>query len=131
MKRKFGLITGAVLLLALIFSAFVFFTKKKETSPVYGTYRISSNDPMIQRSVQNQDIYFQLKDDHLIIYNTTINGKPKFNLKGAYTVDTKTNTLNIKWFGGHLPKHLKVENEGEDYIIRIGETTYKKEKEKS
>lgn len=119
------------LVVVIALSGFLFFTTPKSGSPVYGTYRISSNDPMIKKSVQNQDIYLQIKEDHLIVYNTTVNGKPMFNVKGAFTVNNRTNTLNINWFGGKLPAHLKVEKEGEDYIIRIGETIYKKEKEKS
>lgn len=86
---------------------------------------------MIQRSVLKQDIYFKVNEDHLIVYNTTVNGKPMFNIKGAFTVDHRTNTLNINWFGGKLPKHIRVEQEGEDYFIKIGDTVYKKESSKS
>lgn len=131
MKKQYGILTSVVIVLALILSAFVFLTSKKSVSPVYGVYRIASDDPMIQRSVQNQDIYLKVNQDHLIVYNTTVNGKPMFNVKGAFTVDFKTNTLNINWFGGKLPKQLKVEHEGNDYVIRIGETTYRKVKDRT
>ena len=83
---------------------------------------------MIQRSVFNQKIFLKIDENNTIAYNTTINSKRKFDFSGTYVLDEKTNTLTVAWLGGNLPKQLKVEQEGEDYIIRIGETTYKKEK---
>lgn len=126
MKRKYALISGGILVLASTLSAFMFFNKEKNIAPVYGTYWIYSNDPEIQRFIQGQNTFINLNKDHTIAYNTTINGKPKFNFSGVYTLDEKSNTLTIAWLGGKLPKQLKVEKEGEEYIIRIGETTYKK-----
>ena len=127
-KKNSGLIVSALLVQGLIISAFVVFFQKEPLSPVIGTYRISSNDPMIQRAVYNQDIYLKVDKNNTIAYNTTINGKRKFDFSGTYVLDEKTNTLTIAWLGGNLPGQLKVEQEGEDYIIRIGHTTYKKEK---
>lgn len=129
MKRKYVFITGGVLALALILSAFLLLSKEKHISQVYGTYWVSSNDPAIQRFIQGQNIYLQLNKDHTIAYHTTINGKRKFDLSGVFTLDEKTNTLTIAWIGGSkAPKQLKVLREGEDYLIRVGETVYKKVK---
>lgn len=96
--------------------------------PIYGKYKMLSNDPAISRFIANEDNYIQVNTNKTIVYNSTINNKPKFNFKGEYSYDKESNTLHIKWTGGKLPDQLKIEISGEDYIIRIGETVYKKEK---
>jgi hypothetical protein len=131
MKKNHVIITSTVLIAVICLTAFLFFAQQTGTASIYGKYLITSNDPMIQRSVQNQRIYLLLNKNNTIAYNTTINGKRKYDFSGTYILDKKNNTLTIAWLGGKLPKQLKVEKEGGDYIIRIGETIYKKEKEKS
>jgi hypothetical protein len=96
--------------------------------PIYGKYKMFSNDPAVSQFITNEDNYIQVNPDNTIVYNSTINNKPKFNFKGAYTYEKESNTLNVKWTEGKLPDKLKIEISGEDQIIRIGETAYKKEK---
>ena len=100
-----------------------------ETAPsyVYGKYRISSDDPNVQRFISEENTYLEIKKDQTIEYNSTINNKPKFNFSGDFTFDKTTNTLTIKWKDGKLPSDLKIEKSNNDYLIRIGETNYKKE----
>ena|SRR5215510_10143237 len=97
-------------------------------SSIYGKYKAFSNNPSINQFIINEDNYIMLNDDKAIIYHTTINGKPKFNFKGRYDYMKESGTLNIKWEEGKLPDQLRIEKSGEDYLITIGETLYKKEK---
>ncbi|HJS54179.1 MAG TPA: hypothetical protein VJ765_06525 [Chitinophagaceae bacterium] len=96
--------------------------------PIYGKYKMFSNDPAVRQFIANEDNYIQVNPDKTIVYNSTINNKPKFNFKGEYDYEKESGTLNIKWTAGGLPAQLKIEVTEEDYIIRIGETTYKRVK---
>ena len=93
---------------------------------IYGKYRSYSEDAAVNRYLINEDNYIQINKDNTIVYNTTINGKPKFNFKGTYTYDKVSDTLTIKWTEGKIPDKLKIELTGKDQIIKIGETFYKK-----
>lgn len=115
-------------ILILLIGSIFFVSCRQDTYSIQGTYRIYSEDPMVKLFIAGQDTYIRIQDDGKIIYNTTINQKPKFHNEGTYTLDEKTNTLEIKWDSGKLPTKLTVEKEKEDYLIRIGETIYKKEK---
>src|SRR4030095_2353205 len=125
-RQKFiGLFSIAIMM-------FLFLScNNKSTPAIVGTYRIYSEDPSIQRWIAGEDTYFKLNDDHTIIYNSTINGKPKFNFDGNFVLDQKTNELTIDWNQGKLPNKLQVQQVGSDYIIQVGTTTYKKQKAKS
>ena len=96
--------------------------------PIHGKYKMFSNDPAISRFIAAEDNYIQVNNDNTIIYNSTINGKPKFNFKGDYAYDPVAKTLTIQWAEGKLPAQLKVELADGEHIIKIGETSYKKEK---
>lgn len=130
LNRKKIVITTAFLLL-LISIAVVLFFNKKEPSAVYGSYRIYSSDPIVNKFTSGQDIYLQVNNNQTIIYHTTINGKQKFHNTGVFTFDEKTNTLAINWKDGKLPTTLKIEKQKENYVIKIGATVYTKEKTSS
>lgn len=115
----------------LVFTAFFLPACKKDSSSIYGTYEIYSDDPAVRMFIRGQDTYIKLNEDQTIIYHNTINGKPKFHIEGTYTLDKKTNDLTIRWKEGKLPANLKVEKQGEDQVIKVGSTLYKKEKIKS
>ena len=99
-----------------------------EALPIHGKYKMFSNDPAISRFIAIEDNYIQVNTDNTIIYNSTINGKPKFNFKGDYTYEPVSNTLTVQWEEGKLPAQLKVELADGEHIIKIGETSYRKEK---
>ena len=101
-----------------------------EASSIYGKYKMFSSDPAISQFIAHEDNYIQVSKDKTIVYNSTINGKPKFNFKGDYTYDREANTLLIKWVSGKLPDKLKIEEIEGERLIKIGETSYKKEKAK-
>jgi hypothetical protein len=97
--------------------------------PVQGIYRIYSDDPAIRLYIQDQNTYIKLNADRTIVYSTTINGKPKFHFEGTYT--QQDNEIAIKWKAGKLPSKLTIEKKGDDHIIKVGSTMYKKEKHSS
>lgn len=97
-----------------------------DPASIFGKYKNYSEDPSINNQLINEDNYIEIKKENTIVYNTTINSKPKFNFKGNYTYDKAANTLIIEWSGGNLPVILKIEKVGKDQIIRIGDTFYKK-----
>lgn len=99
------------------------------TSFIYGKYKWYSEDPSVKRFIIYEDNYLKINEDQTIVYHTTINSKPKFNIEGEFTLDKETTTLNIKWKEGKLPAKLTIEKKGEDYIIKVGETIYKKERQ--
>ena len=103
---------------------------KNESLPIHGKYKMFSNDPAISQFIAIEDNYLQINSDNTIIYNSTINGKPKFNFKGDYSYDPVSKTLTVKWADGKLPAQLKAELVNGDHIITIGETSYKKEKDR-
>jgi len=109
----------------------VLFSCNKTTSPVFGTYKIYSEDPSVKRWIAGENTYLKLSNDYTIVYNSTINGKQKFHFDGNFVLDQKTNELTIEWKQGKLPTKLQVQQVGSDYIIQVGTTTYKKEKAKS
>ena len=100
---------------------------KKESLPIHGKYKMFSNDPAISQFIAIEDNYIRVNNDGTIIYNSTINGKPKFNFRGDYTYDPGSKILTIKWAEGKLPAQLKVESVDDEHTITIGETSYKKE----
>lgn len=130
LKRK-KIFTAASFLILLTLIAVLLFFNKREPSAVYGSYKIYSNDPMVNKFTSGQDIYLKINNDRTIIYHTTINGKPKFHNTGVFTLDEKTNTLAIQWKDGKLPSKLKIEKQKENYVIKIGATVYAKEKTSS
>lgn len=93
--------------------------------PVQGIYRIYSDDPAIRLYIQDQNTYIKLNADRTVVYSTTINGKPKFHFEGTYT--QQDNEIVIKWKEGKLPSKLTIEKKGDDQIIKVGSTMYKKE----
>jgi hypothetical protein len=99
-----------------------------DSSSIHGKYKMFSDDPAISRFIANEDNYIRVNNDNTIVYNSTINGKPKFNFKGNYTYDPLSKTLTVQWAEGKLPAQLKVELADGEHIIKIGETSYKKEK---
>lgn len=128
-KRK--LITSACILILSVAIISLACSDSKDRSPnIYGTYIIYSDDPQLKRFTEGQDTYIRLNKDKTIVYNSTINYKPKFNFKGNFTFDEKTNTLTIEWKSGKLPDKITVEKKEEDYLIRIGKTVYLKKKPK-
>ncbi|UOK42294.1 MULTISPECIES: hypothetical protein [Flavobacterium] len=129
LKRK--IFIAASFLLLITFIAVVLFFNKKEPSTVYGSYKIYSNDPMVNKFTSGEDIYLKVNNDRTIIYHTTINGKLKFHNTGVFTLDEKTNTLGIRWKEGKLPSKLKIEKQKENYVIKVGTTVYMKEKANS
>lgn len=125
-------VIGITVMVMLAIGIFLLYSARKETvvaSPVYGVYRIYSDDPAIRLYIQDQNTYIKVNTDHTIVYNTTINGKPKFSFEGTFT--QKNNELAIQWKDGKLPSRLTVEKKGDDEIIKIGSTVYKKEKTRS
>ena len=125
-KRKFNPIAYILILLLTIFG--VACSTKESSGNIYGTYQIYSEDPEVRRFIEGQDTYIRLNDDQTVIYNSTINNKLKYNIKGKFSYEEKTNTLTINWEEGNLPDKLKIEKEGAANIIRIGNTIYKKDK---
>lgn len=93
---------------------------------VHGIYRIYSDDPAIKLYIQNQNTYIKLNPDKTIVYNTTINGKPKFHFEGTYR--QQHGEIVIEWKDGKLPSKLSIEKKGDDQVIKIGSTMYKKER---
>ncbi len=95
--------------------------------PPLGMYKMYSDNPDVNRFIAFENNYIELNKNNTIVYNSTINTKPKFNFKGTYTYDKESNTLNISWAEGKLPNILKIETLNKNHIIKIGESTYKKE----
>lgn len=95
-------------------------TKKEQ---IYGKYRAYSEDPRDQRFLAAEDNYLEIKADK-IVYQTTINQKPKFYFEGRYQLNSKTLELEIEWKEGKLPKKLKIEKDSENLFIKIGNTFY-------
>jgi len=119
---------AALAFIILAFTSFFLPACKRNSSAVYGTYKIYSDDPAVRMFITGQDNYIKLNDDQTIIYHTTINDKPKFHIEGAFTLDKKSDEITVQWKSGKLPGKLKIEKQGEDYVIKIGSTLYKKEK---
>lgn len=109
----------------------IFLSCNSNKSVVFGTYRIYSNDPAVQQWIVGENTYLKLNSDNTIIYNSTMNGKQRFHFEGNFTLDDKKNTLTIQWKEGKLPSKIQIQKIGTDYVIQIGNTTYKKEKTSS
>lgn len=122
-------ISVIVLLTSTVFLLFSLNQGSTMPSPVQGIYRIYSDDPAISLYIQDQNTYIKLNADRTIVYSTTINGKPKFHFEGTYT--QQNNSIAIKWKEGKLPSKLTIEKKGDDQIIKVGSTMYKKEKHSS
>lgn len=118
----FGVTVIIVLAIGIIF----LFANKKDQPSIYGVYRIYSNDPAVQLFIAGQNTYLKLNEDRTIVYNTTINGVPKFHFEGTFI--QHNNELAITWKDGKLPGKLKIETQQNNQIIKIGSTLYKKEK---
>ena len=100
---------------------------REDSMSIYGKYKMFSDDPNISRFIANEDNFIQVNKDKTIIYNSTINNKPKFNFTGSYTLEENSNILAITWTEGKLPDTLKIELINDYHIIKIGETSYRKE----
>lgn len=101
----------------------------KKNTEIYGTYRYYSDDPIAMQMMTAQNTYLELSDGETIIYHTEINGKKTFHNQGFFTFDEKKGMLHINWETGKVPDKLKIEKQGDIYIIKVGSTIYKKEKE--
>jgi hypothetical protein len=126
-RRKIIIALGVITMLVL--GVLLLASVKQEQSatlPVQGIYRIYSDDPAVRLYIQEQNTYLKLNANQTIVYNTTINGKQKFYFEGTYT--HRNNEISIKWKDGKLPSNLTIEKKGDDQIIKIGSTMYKKEK---
>ena len=117
-------------LLLLCFVTLLLSCSSNKDEDIYGKYKMFSDNPEINRFIAFEDNYIQVNKNNTIVYNSTINTKPKFNFKGEYTYDKTSNTLQVKWYDGKLPDKLQIELKDEDHVIKIGETSYKKEKAK-
>lgn len=115
-------------LMALVLVIMLCTSCKQKASPVSGTYRITSDDPVAKMLLAAENTYIKVNNDGTILYNTTLNQKPKFHILGTYTLDEKTNTLHVKWDSGKLPNKLTVQKVQANDVIRIGETVYVKER---
>lgn len=122
------IIIGITVIIALAVGIFFILTTniKNNTTPIYGVYRIFSDDAAVKMYIEGQNTYIKLNEDKTIIYNTTINGKPKFNFEGTFT--QRNNEIAIQWKDGKLPANLKIETKGDEQVIKIGSTLYKKER---
>jgi hypothetical protein len=126
-RKKMAVAASVIVLLTLsVFLLFFLNQAPAMPSTVQGTYRIYSDDPAIRLYIQDQNTYIKLNADRTIVYTTTINGKPKFHFEGTYT--QQNNEIAIKWKEGKLPSKLTIEKKGDDHIIKVGSTMYKKEK---
>jgi len=112
----------------MLISFFACHNNDDPSSFIFGRYKLFSNDPSLQQFTSGENTFIEIGKDETIIYNSTINNKPKFNFSGTYKFNKKTNTLAIEWKDGKLPAVLKVETVNDGYVIRIGDTQYKKEK---
>ena len=117
-------------LLLLCFVTLLLSCSSNKNQDIYGKYKMFSDNPDVSRFIAFEDNYIQVNKDNTIIYNSTINTKPKFNFKGDYAYDKTSNTLQVKWSDGNLPDKLQIELKDGDHIIKIRETTYKKMKDK-
>ena|SRR5437763_4295580 len=112
---------------SVVISTLVSLSCNSKSPDIYGTYRLFSDDPSIEKWLAGETTFLQLNSNNTIIYNSTMNGKQRFHFEGNFALDRKTNTLTIRWKDGKLPNILQIEKKGHDYIIQIGSTTYKKE----
>ena len=108
--------------------AILFFASEScKYSPSFdGIYRLDIDRTNLYTRLANQEIYLEVKDDS-IAYSQTVNEKMAFHHKGQYTVDEKTNTMDVKWKTGKLPNKLKIVKLDGAYVIKIGNDIYKKE----
>lgn len=121
-------IAGFFLTCLILFSA-ISCSDTPTSSPLYGRYKQQIPDSLIGMLNAGHEALIKINKDKTISYNTIINYKPKFNIDGVYTLDEKTNTLRIKWNSGKLPDKLNIEKVKEDYLIKIGNSIYRKEKD--
>jgi hypothetical protein len=123
-QRRLNTVTF-LLMLSITVTATLFCNKT--TSPVFGTYKMYSDDPALYEWMAGENTYLKLNTDKTIVYNSTINGKQKFHFEGNFTLDEGTNELTIQWKQGTLPSKLQVQKIGGNKIILVGITTYKKQ----
>src|SRR5258708_22095983 len=107
---------GFLFLISIAFT--ISLSCNEPTSPVFGTYRIYSEDPSVKRWIAGENTYIKLNNNKTIVYNSTMNGKQRFHFEGVFALDKKTNTLMIQWKDGKLPNRLQVQNIGSDYVIQ-------------
>ena len=112
----------------MLISFFACHNNEDPSSFIYGKYKLFSTDPSLQQFTSGENTFIKIDEDGAITYNSTINNKPKFNFSGTYKFDKETNTLTIQWKEGKLPGVLNIETVDDGYIIKIGDTQYKKEK---
>jgi len=120
--------TITILLCLMLISFFACRNNDDRSSFIYGKYRLFSTDPSIQQFTTGENTFIEIAKDQTIVYNSTINNKPKFKFTGTYKFNKETNTLTIQWKEGKLPGTLKIETADDGYVIKIGDTQYKKEK---
>lgn len=113
-------------IIAIAIGCIFLFAIKREQPDIYGLYRIHSEDPSVKLYIAGQNTYIKVGQDRTIIYNTTINGIPKFHFDGTFT--QQNDEIIIQWKSGKLPANLKIEQQGNDQVIQIGTTLYKKER---
>lgn len=115
----------------MIVCFFLPFTSCKEEAPdaeITGKYVATSEDPQARAFLAGENNFIEIRNDKTILYNTTINQKPKFYFEGTFSFDDVSRVLSIKWEKGKLPNQLKVEDDGRFYVIRIGNTAFIKSK---
>ena len=117
-----------ILFFLMSISFFACHNNDDHSSFIYGKYKLFSTDPSMQQFTSGENTFIGINEDGTITYNSTINNKPKFNYSGTYKFNKETNTLTIQWKEGKLPGILKIETVDDGYVIKIGETQYKKEK---
>ena len=112
----------------MLISSFACRNNDDDSSFIYGKYMLFSADPSMQQFTTAENTYIEIGKDQTIVYNSTINNKPKFNFTGTYKFNKEANTLTIQWKEGKLPGTLKIETVDDGYVIKIGDTQYKKER---
>jgi hypothetical protein len=120
-KRGFTLLISHLVTMVILLSC------SSKDPAIFGTYRLYSEDPSVQKWIAGENTFLKVNIDKTIIYNSTMNGKQRFHFEGSFNLDSRTNTLSIRWKDGRLPGKMQIERKGSDYIIQIGTTTYKKE----
>lgn len=112
-----------------VFLCFFLSSCAKNNRDIAGVYNYYSEDRLAMRMMAGQNTYLKIDDKQTIIYHTEINGKKIIQHEGIYHLG-KDNMLNINWKTGKVPGQLKIEKEGEHYIIKIGNSLYRKSLER-
>ena len=127
--KKLKPVIVSLSVLALAFALHSCGDTEQKAAGIYGKYKASSDDPAINKFLAGEDNYLELRNNQTIVYNTTINGKPKFHFTGTFALDEPSKTVNITWKDNEkLPKKLTIENKDEKQVITVGQTNYIKQK---